>query len=326
MEALYGVVPETYYVGDCKRAASITEATTEAYFLGCEPVNLSMGGGAVFIRQIINNNVVLVRDTGGKELIVVAKGIGYHGRTGAAVDLKRYPDHRLFVPDDAEHARIRQIYNEIPEDQFDLAVQLLQMEQQARGMDGSIPITAALMLADHLHEMVARLKNGLELHNALTNEIMMFYKKEFEISRLARSMLTQNYGVRISDDELAFIATHLINLGRGNLRETVQSLDLVHELVDIVRHQAREPLERDSYNYSRFITHLKYFSLRVIDHEKPKSTYDEKLSAFVRENFRQAYDCAQQMRRYVLKRYSYEISDDEVIYLTLHLEKLFGEG
>ena len=35
-----------------------------------------MGGGAVFIRQIINNNVVLVRDTGGKELIVVAKGIG----------------------------------------------------------------------------------------------------------------------------------------------------------------------------------------------------------------------------------------------------------
>ena len=64
----------------------------------------------MFIRQIINNNVVLVRDTGGKELIVVAKGIGYHGRTGAAVDLKRYPDHRLFVPDDAEHARIRQIY------------------------------------------------------------------------------------------------------------------------------------------------------------------------------------------------------------------------
>ena len=64
----------------------------------------------MFIRQIINNNVVLVRNTGGKELIVVAKGIGYHGRTGAAVDLKRYPDHRLFVPDDAEHARIRQIY------------------------------------------------------------------------------------------------------------------------------------------------------------------------------------------------------------------------
>ena len=47
-----------------------------------------MGGGAVFIRQIINNNVVLVRDTGGKELIVVAKGIGYHGRTGAAASVK----------------------------------------------------------------------------------------------------------------------------------------------------------------------------------------------------------------------------------------------
>ena len=133
----------------------------------------------MFIRQIINNNVVLVRDTGGKELIVVAKGIGYHGRTGAAVDLKRYPDHRLFVPDDAEHARIRQIYNEIPEDQFDLAVQLLHMEQQARGMDGSIPITAALMLADHLHEMVARLENGLELHNALTNEITALCLTEF---------------------------------------------------------------------------------------------------------------------------------------------------
>ena len=35
------------------------------------------------------------------------------------------------------------------------------------------------MLADHLHEMVARLKNGLELHNALTNEITALCLTEF---------------------------------------------------------------------------------------------------------------------------------------------------
>lgn len=58
------------------------------------------------------------------------------------------------------------------------------MEQQARGMDGSIPITAALMLADHLHEMVARLKNGLELHNALTNEITALCLTEFAAAGL----------------------------------------------------------------------------------------------------------------------------------------------
>ena len=31
---LFGVVPQTMYVGDCKNVASITEATTEGYFIG----------------------------------------------------------------------------------------------------------------------------------------------------------------------------------------------------------------------------------------------------------------------------------------------------
>ncbi len=30
----FGIVPKTYYVGDCKRVASVTEAVTEGYFLG----------------------------------------------------------------------------------------------------------------------------------------------------------------------------------------------------------------------------------------------------------------------------------------------------
>lgn len=30
----FGLIPETYYVGDCKRVASVTEAVTEGYFLG----------------------------------------------------------------------------------------------------------------------------------------------------------------------------------------------------------------------------------------------------------------------------------------------------
>lgn len=30
----FGIIPKTYYVGDCKRVASVTEAVTEGYFLG----------------------------------------------------------------------------------------------------------------------------------------------------------------------------------------------------------------------------------------------------------------------------------------------------
>lgn len=33
-ESLFGIVPRTYYVGDCKNVASVTEASTEGYFLG----------------------------------------------------------------------------------------------------------------------------------------------------------------------------------------------------------------------------------------------------------------------------------------------------
>ena len=34
VDEFFGLVPRTYYVGDCRRVASVTEATTEGYFLG----------------------------------------------------------------------------------------------------------------------------------------------------------------------------------------------------------------------------------------------------------------------------------------------------
>ena len=34
VSSLYGIVPHTYYVGDCERVATVAEAVNNAYFIG----------------------------------------------------------------------------------------------------------------------------------------------------------------------------------------------------------------------------------------------------------------------------------------------------
>jgi len=278
----------------------------------------------MYIKQVVNNNVVVALDGSNQDIIVVAKGIGWKQKSNSIVDESLYADIKKYILDDVEITKIRQIYNQIPQDIFDLANSLV-----AKGMTGGensnfVGITTVLMLSDHIFETIKRLKEGIYLNNVLTNEIKTFYKPEYEIAETTKDVLLQNYNVLLNEDEIAFIAIHLINLNLKNINETMQSIQIVDELVDIIRRILNVELKKNTYIYSRFITHLKYFSLRVIKKESIKTAYDEKLESFVKTNYAVPFHCAEMMKKYILSKYNYEISSNELIYLTIHLQNILN--
>ena len=159
------------------------------------------------------------------------------------------------------------------------------------------------------------------LRNSLTNEIKIFYSTEFRIASIAKEKLIDK-NVYLNDDEISFIAIHLINLNSNNMNDTMTSIQIVDDLVNIVRRVMNIELKINTYEYSRFITHLKYFSVRILNRENVNSKYDEKLASFVKENYKKAYICSNIIKKYIKEKYDYEITEDEVIYLTLHLENI----
>ncbi|WP_296880334.1 PRD domain-containing protein, partial [Thomasclavelia sp.] len=183
---------------------------------------------------------------------------------------------------------------------------------------------ALLMLADHINETVKRLKKGIYLTNALTNEIQTFYKDEYNVASEACDHLKTVYNVNLNNDEIAFIATHLINLNLDNINETLHSIEIVDEVVDIIRRYLNIELKANTYEYSRFITHLKYFSLRVMKRESINSNYDEKLELFIKENYQRVYKCTLVIKSYIARRYGYNITNAEVVYLAIHLQNILN--
>lgn len=276
----------------------------------------------MYIKQVLNNNVVIALDQSHHEIIAVARGIGFKNKNNTIIDETRYRDLKTYVLNHAGYEEISQAYERIPQILFDLASALLEKEKTQKELGNFISINAVMLLADHLNETVSRLKKGMFLRNALTNEIKMFYAQEFEISRYAKQVLLESYGVVLDDDELAFIAIHLINLNSNHMNKTITSIQIVDDLVNIVRRMMNIELKLNSYTYVRFITHLKYFAIRILNNQKINSTYDEKLERFIKENYTLSYSCAIAMKGYILSKYHYEIANDEVIYLTLHLENL----
>ncbi len=279
----------------------------------------------MYIKQILNNNVIIALDNSQNEIIAVAKGIGFKNKNHSIIDENDYDDLKKYVLDKAEFDEIRNIYKRIPQDMIELSSTLLEKEKKHKDLNCLITFNAVMLLADHIHETVSRLQKGLYLRNALTNEIKMFYQSEFDISMIAKEKILEKYEVILNDDEIAFIATHLINLNSNNMNETLTSIQIVDDLVNIIRRMMNIELKVNSYTYTRFITHLKYFSLRILNNQKIDSPYDKKLAQFVQENYKLPYSCAIAIKRYIMSKYNYTIANDEVIYLTIHLKNLEKE-
>lgn len=272
----------------------------------------------MYVKQVINNNVIVSLDEKDKDIIVVAKGIGWKCKSNIIIDENKYPDYKIYILDNPEIKTIQDVYERIPQDLFELSNELM----QNMAKDREIGFIALLMLADHINETIERLKKGLYLNNKLTNEIKIFYSKEFGVASKAAEYIGQNYALTLNDDEIAFIATHLINLNLNNMGDSIRSIEIVDEIVNVIRRYLKIELKINTYQYSRFITHLKYFSTRVIKREPVSVEYDSKLSQFVRDNYSKAYKCSELIKKYIIHKYGYDVSKAEIIYLAIHLQNL----
>ena len=42
----------------------------------------------------------------------------------------------------------------------------------------------------------------------------------------------------------------------------------------------------------------------------------------IKEQYKDAYLCAEKVKKYILKEFNHEISDEEIMYLTVHIKRI----
>ena len=74
-------------------------------------------------------------------------------------------------------------------------------------------------------------------------------------------------------------------------------------------------------NYERLLTHLKFFAKRLIKHESKGNNKNELLDS-IKVKYEDSYNCAVKIKTFIEEHYEYEVSEDEMLYLTLHINRV----
>ena len=277
----------------------------------------------MIIRKILNNNVVVTENACGREVVAMGRGIAFKRRVGdriadSSVE-KIYTISRSDMMD-----RFKELVASLSIDYLQTANNIIEYAEtvlQCR-LNDSIYIS----LTDHIHMAVHRIRSGILIKNMMLLDIKRFYEKEFLIGQYAVDLMNKNFDVNLPEDESGFIALHIID-AQLDFRQPMANriLNLMEEISNVVRMVCRIEFDRESMNYYRFVTHLKFFAKRVFMHQESADEIDDEMGGMIKRKYAQAYACSEKIATLVENKYDYRVSTDEKCYLTIHIAKFVSK-
>lgn len=274
----------------------------------------------VVIEKILNNNAIVSLNEERSEIIVMGRGVAFGKKPGDLVDKDRVEKIFTLENDDLTN-KLKQLIEEIPMEYMKLSEDIIKYAklQLGKKLNDNIYVS----LTDHIHYAVERYKKGLTIKNGLLWEIKNLYKEEFQIGMEALKIIDETLGVRLPEDEAAFIALHIVN---AELNEDIGNImamtEIVQEILKIVQYHFLIEFDEESLHYYRFITHLKFFAQRLVNKEFYKDDEQDDLFEIVKTRYSDSYDCALKIQEFIYKKYQYIITQDEMMYLTIHIERV----
>ncbi|HLS36488.1 MAG TPA: PRD domain-containing protein [Bacillota bacterium] len=267
------------------------------------------------IRKVLNNNAVIVLDDG-EEKIAIGPGVGFNKSQDELVPRERI--EKLFIL--RENEKLGQLFEQIPEEHILITEDIIRYAENY--LNTKLSTHSRLGLTDHLSFAIERVTQGILLKNKLLQEIRILYKKEFEVGLWALKHIEEKLHVKLPIDEAAFIAIHIhtMKIQGGDVKETVRQTGVVRDMVDVIKNCLQVDIEEDEISYERLITHLRFALIRV--EQGTTETMDKDMLQLIREKFPEAFACSQKLIETVGKKYNFHMSEEELGYITLHIERL----
>ena len=272
------------------------------------------------IIKIVNNNIVTSLDEQNREIIVMGRGLGFGRKPGMTIDDGKV--EKVFRLNSAgENQKLVDIIQDIPLEHIKAADQII---EYAKSMLGErLKETIYLSLIDHIDGAIDRYKNQIQFTNPLLWEIKQYYPSEFKVGVQSLSILRKMLGIELPVDEAAFIALHFITAEYDTKMDVTFDIPrLIDDIIAIVESEFSIKINKESIHYERFITHLKFFAARVLQAKQMPDDDDFLFRNMIRDQYKESYACAQKIRQHLGECYGVEISEEEVVYLTVHIKRV----
>lgn len=275
------------------------------------------------IGKILNNNVVVSTNDAGEEVIYMGRGIAFKKKIGDVID-NAFVEKEFVLKDSFTANQFQQLFADIPAEEVEAVKQVVDEAEQVLGVELSPNIY--LTLTDHIHYALMRAREGIEIPNPLLFETRKFYPKEYAIAVKAVERFEKNFGVSLPEAEKGFIAFHIVNSeqANGTMETTMQAVEIVRDVLAIISRFYGKVFNPDSLNYQRITTHLQYFAQRYLSDDL-SGEKDEFLFELIQAKYPKAFQTVQRINEYLIKTYGKPIGESEMIYLTIHIERVVNE-
>lgn len=274
----------------------------------------------MLILKKINNNVALASSDAGEEIVVFGKGVGFHEMPYELEDESVI--QRVFR--DVDEKCIGGFAN-IADDVLLVASDIVAMADKA--LDCALAGNLVVCLADHLRYALERTGDGIAIENPLSHEVAFVYPREVELGRRGIELVSERMGVNLPESEITSIALHLVNAevdGMGSSQDmdlVMKSTVILERATQVIEGQLGQQLDRTSYAYVRFVAHLR-FLIRRLMRGGCKETENSGLFRQAARDFPDAYRCAAGINEYLKRDYNWSCSDEEMLYLMMHVNRL----
>lgn len=270
------------------------------------------------IEKIINNNLVRSINEKGQYVILMGCGIGFQKKIGSTIDESKIT--QVYTLQD-KNSKLEELLTRVPEEYIQTANEVISYAKFSLGkkLNDNIHIT----LTDHICFAVERFKQGIVVKNALLWEIRRFCNHEFLIAKDALQIIKRRLNIELPEDEAGFITLHLVNatMDSMDLGITTEMMRVIERILSIVKYHFKVEIDEYSLHYERFLTHLKFFVQRVFTDTEINEP-DKGFLLALKEQYRNEYLCTLKVRDYMMKEYEKELTEDELIYLTVHLRRI----
>lgn len=277
----------------------------------------------MIINKVLNNNVVTIIDENNKEAVVMGRGLAFQKKKGDeisedAVD-KVFVLENKFVND-----KLIKLINDIPASYLEISEEIINYAETK--LDTKLNENIYLTLTDHISFSINRHKNDMPIKNSMLWDIKRLHKDEFEIGLKSLDIIKDKLDIELPTDEAASIAMHILNgeLNR-DMPEIVNMINLIEEILKIVQYHFNIEFDEESINYYRFITHLKFFTQRLMNGRYYEDEEND-LYEMIKVKYPNSYKCVERICALVEKRYKNKLTKEEKLYLMIHTARVVREG
>ena len=265
-----------------------------------------------------NHNAALCVDSLGRKVVVLGPGVGF-GDLPHDVPLSQIT--QTFVGIDPKYLAL---IGELPTKELAFAGQLADVvkAQVTYELSPNLPIT----LADHIVFVLQRARKHLYVKMPLAYDFVQNYPVEYRLGQMAVRGIERTFGVRLSKNEAVGIAMSIINSAVASSAHAARHDQRIERMVEravrVVERTMHVNVDRESFDYARFATHVRYLIDRL-DAGTPIDTQNASLYEEVRTQYPEVDSCTKEVARILSHLLGSEVTDEERLYLMLHVNRLY---